>query len=263
MKVILRILLLLILTCLGTIHFAQKDSVFNSISAKKDDNNKIFLWINAANNISESNPSKAIDYIEEALKLSLKLKNIRGEAYCYNSLGGLNFTLGKYQKSVKYYQDALTLFDGLEKEIGYYSSLKNIGASYEKLGNYETAISFYNKFLNIAKVKKNEDDVVFATNGLARCNQALKKYDDSEVYYQQAYNIEQKRNNTLGIVNASNNLGNFYESLNDSVSAFNYFDTSLTVANATIYSCCNGSSIHSRELQNHVLNFPELASLTD
>lgn len=213
----------------------QKDSVYNAISGKPDSDQKIFLWINAANKISESNPAKAVDYIEEALKLSLKLDNIRGEAYCYNSLGALQFTLGNFKKSVKHYNNAMTLFEGFENtEIGYYSSLKNIGASYEKLKEYETAIQYYNKFLKLATKKNNEDDIVFATNGLARCNQALQNYDDSESYYQQAYSFEQQRNNPVGIINASNNLGNFYEVVNDSVSAFNYFDTSLSVANSTL-----------------------------
>ncbi|WP_258540874.1 tetratricopeptide repeat protein [Parvicella tangerina] len=231
MKQLLIIFILSVLTLPFKEVSAQKDSTFISINSLPDSDDKIFKWINAANKISESNPSKAVDYIEEGLKLSLDLDNVRGEAYCYNSLGGLQFTLGKFEKSVKYYKNALTLFEGFEdSEIGYYSSLKNIGASYEKLEEYETAISYYNKFLKQAKKKNEEDDIVFATNGLARCNQALQNYDDSEVYYQQAYSFEQKRNNTQGIINASNNLGNFYETVNDSVNAFNYFDTSLSIA---------------------------------
>ncbi len=220
---------------------SQQDSTYKAIEKLPDSDEKIFAWINAANKISQTNPSLAVDYIEEGLKLSLDLDNVRGEAYCYNSLGGLQFTLGKFKKSVKYYKNALTLFEGFEdSEIGYYSSVKNIGASYEKLEEYETALSYYNKFLKLAKKKKNEDDIVFATNGLARCNQALENYDDSEVYYQQAYSFEQQRNNTEGLINASNNLGNFYETVNDSVSAFSYYDTSLAVArNATV--CCNGT----------------------
>lgn len=243
MKYIIVISAILVSIFLSPSLFAQKDSVYTSISGKPDSDQKIFLWINAASKISESNPSKAVDYIEEALKLSLKLDNIRGEAYCYNSLGGLQFTLGNFKKSVKHYKNALTLFEGFENtEIGYYSSLKNIGASYEKMEDYETAISFYNKFLKLATKRNNEDDIVFASNGLARCNQALQNFDDTEVYYQQAYSIEQKRNNPVGLVNASNNLGNFYETVNDSVSAFNYFDTSLTVAqNATFTN--NGTDI--------------------
>jgi tetratricopeptide (TPR) repeat protein len=231
-KYILTILFFsLIAAPLADIQAQQVDSIFTAISNKPDSDEKIFLWINAANEISESDPSNAVDYIEEALKLSLKLDNIRGEAYCYNSLGGLNFTLGKFKKSVKHYKNALTLFEGFEdSEIGYYSALKNIGASYEKLEDFETALDFYNQFLDVATQKNNEDDIVFATNGLARCNQELENYNDSEIYYQQAYTFEQKRNNPVGLVNASNNLGNFYEAVNDSVSAFNYFDTSLVVA---------------------------------
>lgn len=238
MRSILVILILGAITFMSVAVQAQKDTVYKNISKLPDSDQKIFKWINAANKISESNPTTAVDYIEEALKLSLKLDNVRGEAYCYNSLGGLQFTMGNFKKSVKYYSNALTLFDGFENtEIGYYSSLKNIGASYEKLEEYENAIKYYNQFLKVASKKKIEDDVVFATNGLARCNQALENFNDSEVYYQQAYTIEQKRNNPIGIVNASNNLGNFYESVNDSVSAFQYFDTSLVVAqNATFVS---------------------------
>lgn len=225
-----------IFLCLGSISLtamAQKDSVYQSISAQKDNNEKIFSWINAANKISETNPSKAIDYIEEGLKLSLKLKNTRGEAYCYNSLGGLNFTLGKFKKSTKYYQDALILFSGSEKEIGYYSSLKNIGAAFEKLEDYQAAITYYNKFLKEAQKKKNDDDIIFATNGLARCNQALKNYNDSEIYYQQTYTLEQNRQDTIGLIDAADNLGNLYEQMNDSVKAFEYFDNSFTLANSS------------------------------
>lgn len=237
MKYFFHILFFSVLLLSIELNYTQSDSVFVSISKKPDNNDKIFLWINAANDISEKKPGLAVDYIEEALKLSLKLDNVRGEAYCYNSLGGLNFTLGNFKKSVKYYKNALTLFEGFEeKEIGYYSSIKNIGASYEKLEEYENAITYYSDFLKMAEKKKNEDDIVFASNGLARCNQALKNYDNTEIYYQQAYNVEQNRNNPIGIVNASNNLGNFYETVNDSVSAFNYFDTSLTVANSTLAS---------------------------
>lgn len=235
MKGLLFILTLLTASVFWVDTYAQKDSTYANISQQPDTDNKIFLWINAANKISESSPSLAVDYIEEALKLSLKLDNIRGEAYCYNSLGGLHFTLGKFKKSVKHYGNALTLFEGFEdSEIGYYSSLKNIGASYEKLEKFDEAIKYYNDFLALSTKKNDEDDIVFATNGLARCNQELQNYDDSENYYQQAYTLEQTRNNPIGLVNASNNLGNFYETVNDSVAAFNYFDTSLVVAqNAT------------------------------
>jgi tetratricopeptide (TPR) repeat protein len=208
---------------------AQKDSTFQNISKMPKDVHQIFAWINAANEISVSNPLRATSYIEEALKLSYNLDNIRGEAYAYNSFGALYYTLEKYDKSIQYFEKAITLFDGLENEKGHYSSMKYIGSAYEKNKAFKKAISYYNKFLKLAEKNKNDDDIVFAKNGLARCNQALDNEKESETYYQQVYEIETQRNNAIGKVNAADNLGNFYESINDSVKAFSYFDSSQTI----------------------------------
>lgn len=223
-------ILVLGMLCQFAMIFAQQDTTYTRIDNLPNNAAKIFSWINAANELSEEQPKKALDYIQEALKLSITLKNVRGEAYAYNSLGALNFTLEKYKQSIKYFENSITLFEGLEKEKGYYSSMKFIGAAHEKKEDFSTAIKFYTQFLELAENKNNEDDIVFATNGLARCNQALNKYDDSENYYQQVYAIEKNRNNPIGQVQAADNLGNFYEVANDSISAFNYYDTSLTIA---------------------------------
>jgi tetratricopeptide (TPR) repeat protein len=229
MKVHAQILIYLFLF-ISIVSFSQKDTTFVRINNLPNNAAKIFTWINAANEISESEPKRALDYIEESLKLSLTLNNVRGEAYAYNSLGALNFTIEKYKQSIKYFDNSITLFEGLENEKGYYSSMKFIGAAHEKKEDYNEAITYYQKFLQLAKSKNNEDDIVFATNGLARCNQAINKYDDSEDYYQQVYTIEKQRNNPIGQVQAADNLGNFYENANDSISAFNYYDSSMLIA---------------------------------
>lgn len=227
---LLKQILTIILLIQGVHSFSQKDTTFTRINELPENAAKIFTWINAANEISENEPKKALDYIEASLKLSLKLNNVRGEAYAYNSLGALNFTIEKYKQSIKYFENSITLFQGLESEKGYYSSMKFIGAALEKNEDFASAISYYQKFLKLAKNKNNEDDIVFASNGLARCNQAMNKYDDSEDYYQKVYTIEKNRNNAIGQVQAADNLGNFYETANDSISAFNYFDSSLQIA---------------------------------
>ena len=160
---------------------AQKDSTFQNISKMPKDVHQIFAWINAANEISVSDPLRATTYIEEALKLTYHLDNSRGEAYAYNSFGALYYTLEKYDKSIQHFEKAITLFDGLENEKGHYSSLKYIGSAYEKNNGFKKAITYYNKFLKLAEKKKDDDDIVFAKNGLARCNQALDNEKESEI----------------------------------------------------------------------------------
>ncbi len=219
-----------------TISWGQDDQEYKRISKLPDNTSKIFEWINAANKISETAPKIAFTYAEEAYLLSVKLKNTRGEAYSYNTLGALYYSNQKYEKSIEYYRKAIILFEGNGQEKGYFNSIKYIGAAYENNKEWNLAITSYDQFLILAKQKGNNDEIIFAHNGLARCYKANNDIKKAEFHLKEVFNLENKRNNTIGLVNASDNLGNFYESINDSAKAFKYFDSTLSYSNSINYS---------------------------
>ena len=209
----------------------QTDSVAVSISKRTNTDAKIFAWINAANTISQEAPKRAFEYVQNAIELALILDNKRGEAYCYNTLGALNYSVSRYDASIKSYEKALILFKGLENEKGYYNSMKYIGAAYEADSKLKKAENFYEKFQKRAVEKKNTDDEIYAINALGRVYYSQEDYVQSKVAYDTILVLEKTRNNPQGIINASNNLGNVYEAINDSSGAFQMYNQSLQLAN--------------------------------
>ncbi len=209
----------------------QTDSVAVSISKRTNTDAKIFAWINAANTISQEAPKRAFEYVQNAIELALILDNKRGEAYCYNTLGALNYSVSRYDASIKSYEKALILFKGLENEKGYYNSMKYIGAAYEADSKLKKAENFYEKFQKLAIEKKNTDDEIYAINALGRVYYSQEDYVQSKVAYDTILVLEKTRNNPQGIINASNNLGNVYEAINDSSGAFQMYNQSLQLAN--------------------------------
>ena len=209
----------------------QTDTVAISISKRANTDAKIFAWINAANTISQEAPKRAFDYIQNAIELALILDNKRGEAYCYNTLGALNYSISRYDASIKSYEKALTLFNGLENEKGYYNSIKYIGAAYEGDAKLKKAESFYKKFQVLAIENKNKDDEIYAINALGRLYYQQENYTQSKVAYDTILVLEQTRNNPKGIIDATNNLVDVYEAIDDSSGAFQMYNQSLQLAN--------------------------------
>ena len=209
----------------------QTDTVATSISKRANTDAKIFAWINAANTISQEAPKRAFDYVQNAIELALILDNKRGEAYCYNTLGALNYSISRYDASIKSYEKALTLFNGLENEKGYYNSIKYIGAAYEGDAKLKKAESFYKKFQVLAIKNKNKDDEIYAINALGRLYYQQENYTQSKVAYDTILVLEQTRNNPKGIIDATNNLGDVYEAIDDSSGAFQMYNQSLQLAN--------------------------------
>ena len=163
--------------------------------------------------------------------MSLILENKRGEAYCYNTLGALNYSISRYDASIKNYEKALSLFKGIEGEKGYYNSMKYIGAAYEANSKLKKAEKHYEKFKALAIEKKNKDDEIYAINALGRLYYSQQDYVQSKVAYDTILVLEQTRNNPQGIIDASNNLGNVYEAIDDSSGAFQMYNQSLQMAN--------------------------------
>ncbi len=208
----------------------EQDSIAIRIQKMEDSNDKIFAWINAANNQLNKEKSLSVEYIGNAMELAIKLDNARAQGYCYNTMGAIEYGLSRYGEAIDNYEKALTLFEGFESEKGYYNTLKYIGSAYEGDGQHEMAIEYFKKFEALAKLENNKDDEVYAKDAQARIYFAQQDYNQSLQVYDTILNIEQNRNNAAGYIDASNNLGNVYEAIGDSASAFTHFNQSFQLS---------------------------------
>ena len=143
--------------------FAQSpriDSLFRELATAPPDTHRVFLLVDIAWDINETNTDEAERLLQEAIRLARQLKFNKGEAFALNGLGVVEEIRGNYAQSVAYYKRALEIRRNIGdlREIG--SSLNNLGISYEFQGRFDSALVFHRE--NFSIQEKLRDTVKIA-----------------------------------------------------------------------------------------------------
>jgi two-component system LytT family sensor kinase len=195
-----------------------------------DDNDRIFLLINEANDLSLSDPQTSLDKVEQALQLSFQMKNKRGEAYCYNTLGALNYGLKRFDLSADYYKKAIALFSEVEDNTGLYNSYKYIGMAYEGNKEYDQSLHYFTIFLDKAIAKGDKEDEITVMKRLAHVYYTQEKYSQSEEWYAKVLAEEKSRSNEDGMAEANGYLGLVNEAQGKNEQAVVNYNTANNIA---------------------------------
>ena len=182
-----------------------------------------FDLINQANLISGKNPTQAFSLAEEALRLSYERKDLRAEAYCYTTLGVLNYRQGRYSQSLNYHRKALHLLKHLGDQDGSYHGLKYLGLVFDAKGQPDSALYYYNTFRLRAEKIKKVDDLIDVQSRIGRIYFNRKQYDQALAYFWQALRGEQSRDHPEGMARAYNAIGKVYMQNKDTLNALLYF----------------------------------------
>ena len=184
----------------------------------------IYDYINKANTVANDSPQQALDFVESALSLSFKSNDKRGEAFCYNTLGGINYQLNRYDVSVDNYLKAIQLFRNVEDEQGLYNSYKYLSSSYDAQENNEKALETYAIFLEKARSKSEYGDMISTLKNMGRIYFNSGRYDAAKKNFLEVLSLETQLNRSDGILVTYNYLGKVYDALEVEDSALYYFD---------------------------------------
>ena len=143
-------------------------------------------YVNKANKLINSDVSKATKTIEEGLKLSVIQKDLRAEAYCYNTLGAINYELNQYDQSLDFYLRSKAIFGRIGEQQGLFNTQKMLGPVYEVSGKYSSATKAYKEFITVADLAKRYSDVTRSYKALGRIAYNQKDYKESLEYYKTA-----------------------------------------------------------------------------
>src|SRR5262245_1282476 len=94
---------------------------------------------------------KGIEKYHEALGLSRKAGDSRGEAAILNGIGEVYWLLGEMQKALENYNEALPLRRAAGDRRGEAVTLYNIGATYRSPGDMQKALENYNEALPLSR----------------------------------------------------------------------------------------------------------------
>ena len=195
----------------------------------------LYQQINDANRIMTQEPEQALSLIQSALKESFRQKDRRGEGFCYNSLGALNYQLGKYDLAIENYQKAIDIFVKVEEEVGLYNSEKYLAIAFEGKGDLAKALAQYEKLLAKIQAQQKVDDEIDIRRRMARIYQLQKQGGKAQFQFQCISGLEENRGNSEGYINNLNNWGFNYIEQQDTTQAINSYESAIELSEQNGY----------------------------
>jgi CHAT domain-containing protein/Tfp pilus assembly protein PilF len=170
---------------------------------------------------------KALDYLEQALRLAKQLEWDAGVAKCLKGLGLIYAQLGQYDKAFEYSEQALELNRKLGIDIEVVGDITNIASVYFSWGKWDKALEYSEQALELAHKLKRDDILATTLNNMGMFYATWKQYDKALNYFEQALELDRKLNREPGIATDLNNIATIYGDWGQYDKALEYFEQVL------------------------------------
>ena len=214
-------------------------------------------------------PSTALDYGNQALKLAETLNYEKGKVTAYMRIGGGYFISDNYLEAIESYSKALKIYESRADEFQISKCLNNIGDSYYYLNDLEQALDFFQRSLrikeklgaksgtartlhNIGKIYKNQGDyekaldflyhalqireeikdkkrIAFTLNEIGNVFSSMSNYEKTLEFYLKSLKIKEEIGDKRGTAITLNNIGNVHSDIGNEDKALEYYQKSLKI----------------------------------
>lgn len=168
------------------------------------------LLLQKAEKVSVKDPKEALNYLEEALSISLQEGDKLGEANTYVVLGNLNSKQKLYAQAVNFYTKALSIYEKEKQTALVLKTRKHLGEAYESNSAYDNALEQYKKGLAEAEAAQNSSEALDFKNSMANVYKLQGKNEEALALYKEVLKKEQKQQNKSGQRKAYDNMGDVY-----------------------------------------------------
>ena len=157
----------LVLTLLFAISFSDSvfaqtnvlDSLLNQIDIhKKKDTIRVRYLVNAAWNMTHTNPKDAFKYVDEAIEISDYLNWTRGSISARRQKGNLYYVMADNVAALETFYDGLKIAQNSNHKILEASLYGNIGNIHADLKQNQKALKNYGLYLKTARKLKQKPD---------------------------------------------------------------------------------------------------------
>ena len=171
----------------------------------------------------------AIEYYQKAIDLQKELNLELDLVASLNSLAGIYYSLGEYQKAIEFYQQSLAITREIGDRGGEGKSYMGLGNVYRSLGEYQKAIEFHQQSLAITREIGDRGGEANSYNNLGNVYYSLGEYQKAIEFHQQSLAITREIGDRGGEGNSYNNLGAVYKSLGEYQKAIEFHQQSLAI----------------------------------
>ncbi|HRN57693.1 MAG TPA: tetratricopeptide repeat protein, partial [Agriterribacter sp.] len=221
------------------------------------DSNRVWTLIHLTSATFISNPAEAMQYADEALSVSKKIKWQKGIALSFRVKGGVYLVQSDYMQALESYQQALKADNGNSKKFET-GILNNIGNIHTSMGNQVKALEYYRKAFATATVLQDNHELSMAAGNTGTVFQELKQYDSAIIYYRTSLHLTGLTGNDRLKSNALCFLGSVFNETKNFDSAVFYSRRSVQLADQTGNIYVKAAALHN--LSNAFLSEGKLDS---
>jgi len=216
---------------ISTSLFAQNQKAVDSLLSITQKSNVDTIIIEAYRQLAFEyegvNTRTYFKYINKALDLALKKKQLPFIANCYMDLGIGHENLGNGDSAILFLEKTEDIYNKTNDEDGLTAVYVNMGSTYRSLGNFSKAIEYNIKALRIAEKLNKKGRVADCKNSIGNIYRQKGNLEQALKYSQEALDIYVEVNNLEGVSRVSNNIGIIYSELKNSKKALEYYFKSL------------------------------------
>lgn len=166
---------------------------------------------------------KALVYFKQALGTSNKKLN----STVYQSLGNVYINKSDFSKALDYYFRALKIDESLKDKKDIAKISANIGSIYYGIHDFKNAIFYFNKAAKGNKETGNETDLAIVYRNIGGVYNSMGQTQKAIPYYENAYQLSLKTKNEVLQTRILSDFALLYYNLNDFDKAIDYIQTSL------------------------------------
>lgn len=128
----------------------------------------------------------------------------------YNTLAGVYFDIGDYEKSVTHYLNAVAVSDQMHDTASAYKSYSQIANPYIELGYYDKAEEYLNKSIAYYQKQKDNRTLLALYNNLGNLYSYQERFEESIPHFERCLGISKEIQYKIGEAYSLSNLGESY-----------------------------------------------------
>lgn len=190
----------------------------------KDDTTKVTLLFNIFDHYRYTYADSSLNYVQQALELSEKLKYERGIALSQLFLCETFSMLGNDPQALNYGFKALAMFEKLKDTMGICNTSTSIGNFYGGQNDYQKSLLYYNNVLRIMNAYSDKSQIFYFWGGISGIYLQINQLDSALFYADMAYRADPTWCYGLRL------MASIYAQMGDIENAYGFYRKAMTSA---------------------------------
>ncbi len=173
---------------------------------------------------------QAINYHDQALKISEKVGDKKGIATALNNIAIINLSQGNREEAVNHFKRSLTIREELGDKNGIANSLNNLGNIFSEDGKLKQALDYYSRSLELEEKSGNKKGIAVALNNMGIIHKEQGNFQTAIKFYKKALVLLEAIGDERSTASTMVNIGSIYIEMNSLTQAAEYSSRALSVA---------------------------------